>query len=627
MSEIQAVKLNKFFGDFHLLSDISFDIESGERVGLVGPNGCGKTTMLKIISGSEGYDSGSLIVNRRRRTGLLEQLPEYPPQLTVRQVLFEAFEPIERMGEQLALLESEMANGKAIDLNAYGTLQTAFENAGGYDLELKYNKMTAGMNIPPDMQERPFMSLSGGEKTRVNLARIMLGDTDILLLDEPTNHLDIDSVEWVEEYLKTFKGAVLIVSHDRYFLDKVTTRTLEINDGQVTSWAGNYSFFVEKKQELAAQLELAAKRQEKEINRLQTSADRMKIWGLGNKKVMKKAFNIERRIERIERIKTIRKQRSVKGGFNIAARSGDEVMVLEGLSVGHDEQAPLVTDFSAMVFRGERIAILGANGTGKTTLLESLLRNISLLSGDIYIGTGVKTGYLPQQVVFDRPDRNMVDTMLYATNCSTQEARDRLAAYEFRGEEVFKEISVLSGGERTRLKLCMFMYDKINTLLLDEPTNHLDILSRQWVEDAIDDFSETMLFVSHDRYFIDRFATRIWMLEDGKITDYIGTYEEYRAHVRTKKQVQSANRERERKQNRQNASDKSLVGANSKARAKILQEKTRAAQRLEQSIAKIDEQMAQCSAEDYVRLGELFESKQQLELELLELYEQIEQAD
>ena len=336
----------------------------------------------------------------------------------------------------------------------------------------------------------------------------------------------MDSIEWLEEYLKSFRGTVLIVSHDRYFLDHVTTRTLELRDGEIISWPGNYSYFAEKKDELARQLEAAKRRQDKEIARLEKAVGNLHLWAfMGNDALHKRAFSMQKRIDRMERIQTIRKERKLKNQFNLAEQSGEDVFAIEHLSAGYS--TPLVRDFSAMVYRGERIAILGPNGCGKTTLLTTLLGRLPALSGAVYEGVGVETGYLPQVVQFDHPERDLVDTLLYETNCTPQEARDRLAAFAFRGEEVFKTVSVLSGGEKTRLKLCLFMYNKINTLFLDEPTNHLDILSREWVEDAIDDFSETMLFVSHDRYFIDRFATRIWLLENGSITDFQGGYQEF----------------------------------------------------------------------------------------------------
>ena len=626
MAEISVQGLNQYFGERQVLRDLSFDLAPGERVGLVGPNGCGKTTLLRILAGEEEYESGTVSIAKGARLGLLEQLPVYDPDTTVREVLWQAFAWLEDMGREMHRLEEDMAAGKDVDLDRYSRLQTAFELGGGYDLDVAYDRMTHGLKIDPEMQGRPFMSLSGGEKTRVNLARLMLSGTDLLLLDEPTNHLDMDSIEWLEDYLKSFRGAVLIVSHDRYFLDHVTTRTLELRDGTILSWPGNYSYFAEKKDELARQLEAAKRRQDKEIARLEKAVGNLHLWAfMGNDALHKRAFSMQKRIDRMERIQTIRKERKMKNQFNLAAQSGEDVFAIEELSSGYG--APLIRDFSAMVYRGERIAILGPNGCGKTTLLTTLLGLLPPLHGIVYTGTGVEVGYLPQVVQFDHPERTLVDTLLFETGCSAQEARDRLAAFAFQGETVFKTVDVLSGGEKTRLKLCLFMYRKINTLFLDEPTNHLDILSREWVEDAIDDFSETMLFVSHDRYFIDRFATRIWLVEDGHILDFEGGYQDFLAWRERRRQVESAQREREKKlASGEKVPEKppKAAAVNQKEREKRRRERARRIAAIEERLPELEEEMAACEGGDYVKLGELYHSKESLEDELLALYEEAE---
>ncbi|MBQ6711471.1 MAG: ABC-F family ATP-binding cassette domain-containing protein [Clostridia bacterium] len=627
MAEISVQQLHKYFGEHHVLKGLSFDLQPGERASIVGPNGCGKTTLLKIIAGLAEHDGGVVAINKASRLGRLEQLPVYDPDTTVKEVLWQAFAYLEGMGEEMRRMEALMADGQEVDLDRYSRLQTAFEDGGGYDLQVAYDRMTGGLKIDPDMQGRPFMSLSGGEKTRVNLARLMLSGTDLLLLDEPTNHLDMDSIEWLESYLKSFRGTVLIVSHDRYFLDNVTNRTLELRDGQIVNWPGNYSYFVEKRDELARQLEAAKKRQDKEIARLEKAVGNLHLWAfMGNDALHKRAFSMQKRIDRMERIQTIRQERKMKNQFNLAAQSGEDVFAIENLSVGFDK--PLVQDFTSMVFRGERIAILGPNGAGKTTLLTTLLHLQTPLSGRIYDGVGVQPGYLPQNVHFDHPERNLVDTLLFETNCSTQEARDRLASFNFKGDDVFKTVSVLSGGEKTRLKLCLFMYQKINTLFLDEPTNHLDILSREWVEDAIDDFSETMIFVSHDRYFIDRFATRIWLVEDGKIVDFLGGYKEFKEQRERQLQSEAAMREREKKAAKAEKPAKEDKPKSENVRSREAEKRKKARQKeiaaLEKQLESLEEQMAACPAEDYVKLGELFKEKEAAEEALLLLYEEEE---
>ena len=626
MAEISVTQLNKYFGEHHVLQDISFELFKGERVSLIGQNGSGKTTLFKILTGRMDYDSGSLYINKNGRVGLLEQLPEYPEEVTVREVLLSAFEHIFDAERRMRELEEKMDSDPTA-MDAYAKLTVAYETMGGYEYMTQYNIMTNGLDIPPEMQDRPFMSLSGGEKTRVNLARIMLSGTDILLLDEPTNHLDLDTIRWLENYLKTYKGTALIISHDRYFLDEATNRTLELEDGKITSWPGNYSYYVDRKAELREQLEAAKKRQDKEIAQLAFTVERMKGWGLGNKKVMKRAFAMEKRLDRIERIETMRKTRKMTNRFSMADASGDEVYNIVDLACGYDKK--LVEDINALVLRGERIALLGPNGCGKTTMLRTILGQLAPMGGVVMEGVGVKTGYLPQVVSFDHPERNLVDTLLYETNCSTQAARDRLAAFGFRGEEVFKTVNVLSGGEKTRLKLCLFMSDSVNTLFLDEPTNHLDLASREWLEESIDDFSETMIFVSHDRYFINRFATRIWQVEDGKILDYTGNYDEFlkkREVERLRELAQQNNAPKKEAEPKKEKEKPQQKGGNLKQLEKQRKERQKEISRIEKRIEEIDRETEE-KQEDYMLLAQLVEEKEQLEERLLELYEAEEEAN
>ena len=590
MAEITVNQLNKYYSDFHLLQDISFEVYPGQRVGIVGPNGCGKTTLFNILTGKEPYDSGELSLREGARVALLDQLPEYPADTTVRQVLMQEFDEISAMGDELRALEQKMADGPSRqDLDRYARLQTAFETAGGYELEVKYNRMTNGLDIPREMQDRPFMSLSGGEKTRVNLARVILMETDILLLDEPTNHLDLHSIEWQE--------------------------------GKLTIYPGNYSYYVDKKQERMEQLEAAKRRQDKEIERLSFTVERMKGWGMGNAKLMKRAFAMEKRLERIERIQTIRREHKMKNKFKEAGRSGDEVYYLVGLQAGY--QRPFHQPLDRTVLRGERVAVIGNNGCGKTTLIKTLLGQVTPYAGRVYEGAGLRVGYLPQVVEFAHPERSILDTMLYETNLDVQDSRNRLAAYGFQGETVFKEVSVLSGGEKARLKLCIFMNSEINTLFLDEPTNHLDILTKEWIEDAIDEFSETMIFVSHDRYFINRFATRIWAFENGEVHDYIGTYEEYqesRRRQEAQRQSMPAPKPAEKKEKAMPARKESREGR------KMRRELEKAIAQNERRLEALEAEMEQCGS-DHVKLAQLYEEKEALEETLLEQYEQQEQLE
>lgn len=623
MAEISVIKLNKYFSDFHLLQNISFQLYAGQRIGIVGPNGCGKTTLFNIITGVEPFESGDLVIRENARIALLDQLPEYEENVTVREVLMQAFDDISALGREMREVEAQMLeHTDSATLEKYAMMQTMFENAGGYELEVKYNRMTNGLNIPESMQNRPFMSLSGGEKTRVNLARVILAQTDILLLDEPTNHLDLHSIEWLEDYLASFKGSVLVVSHDRYFLDRAVNTILELQDGAITEYPGNYSAYIDRKQEVMAQLEAAKKRQDKEIARLEKAVDDLHLWAfMGNDKLHKRAFSMEKRLARIDRVQTMRKEHKMKSKFKEADRSGDEVFYLLGAQVGYDKAFNV--PFDATVLRGERVAIMGDNGCGKTTLINTLQGKHVPFGGRVFAGAGLRVGYLPQNVEFSHPERNIVDTMLYETRLDVADSRNRLAAYGFRGEGVFKEVSVLSGGEKARLKLCIFMNSEINTLFLDEPTNHLDILTKEWIEDSIDEFSETMIFVSHDRYFINRFATRIWEFEGGEIHDYVGTYEQYQE---SKKRIAAQNQSMIEPQEKPKKKENLQAKTNIKESRRQKREVEKQIEISEAELEKILEDMGNFS-HDHVKLAELYAQQEKCEAELLELYEKQESLD
>lgn len=620
MPDIIVQNLNKYFGDFHLLKDISFEISPGQRVGIIGINGAGKTTLFKILTGELDFDSG-VVHASAKKIGILDQLPVYPSHMTVAEVLWQAFAHLEVMSTRMKELEKlmEVVHTKEV-LDEYAQLQQRFELEHGYDAQVLYAKMTNGLKIPKEMQERTFMSLSGGEKTRVNLARTMLLGTEILLLDEPTNHLDLQSIEWLETYLETFKGAAIVISHDRYFLDKTTNVTIELEEGKSRCYNGSYTTYMEVKEQERQALEEAKKRQDKEIARLEFTVERMKGWGLGNKKVMKRAFSMEKRLNRIERIQVMRKQHKMKNKFSAASRTGDEVYYFDKVGIGYDSL--LIEDFTALVLRGERIAILGENGCGKTTLLKTILGDRDAQRGKVVEGAGLRTGFLPQEITFDHPERTVLDTLLYTTNLPTADCRDRLGAYGFRGEDVFKTVGVLSGGEKTRLRLCVFMNDAINTLVLDEPTNHLDVLSREWLEDALDDFDVTMLFVSHDRYFINRFATRIWMVEDGRVTDFVGSYEEF-VELRQRQEPTPKPKAEPVKPSEPKQEKKPQKGLSYNDKKRLRE--------LELAVAKIEKELAFLETEadkhaaDYEKLAQVLDAKEAAEISLLEHYEELDQ--
>ena len=599
-----------------ILDGLTFQVDSGERVGLLGKNGCGKTTLLRILTGQLDWDEGEVVLAPDKRVGLISQIPVYPAGYTVEDVLDTAFRPLREMEEEMEQLAARMERGEdPALLRRYDQLTAAFEAGGGYDTDTRKNKVCSGLQIGPGMREQLFDRLSGGEKTRVNLGRLILEDTDILLLDEPTNHLDLKATEWLEEYLDKFKGTVLAVSHDRWFLDRVVDRVIEIQEGKAEFYSGNYSFYVvEKERRYQEKLKQYEKEQAK-IQQLEKAAEQLRIWAYsGNDKIFKRAQSMEKRIERMRTTDRPTRERKMEVCFGEREFRGDEVLTIKGLSKSFGQRA-LFSGVDLEVVGGERIALLGDNGTGKSTLIKILMGEEGPDEGKIRMGPTVKIGYLPQIIHFDHPERSLLDTMIYELDCTAQTARNRLASFKFRGEDVFKPVSALSGGEQSRLRLCMLMDEKINLLILDEPTNHLDIQSREWIEEAVEEYEGNLLFVSHDRYFIDRFATRVWVLEDGQVTDFRGSYGEYRA-ARERKQAQAvpapaaAPAEKKEKPRRPGGT-------------KNLEKEVAAAER---AVAKAEEQMYELglqieeAASDYLKLQELYEQREALEEEILKLY-------
>ena len=610
--------VKSFDADDNILDGLTFDVQAGERVGIMGRNGAGKTTLFRILTGEIGYDSGEVIFAPGKKVGLISQIPKYPAGYTVEQVLRTAFAGLEKLKRQLSELEAQMgAHPSREVLTQYDALMDRFTTGGGYETEVDLQKVVNGLNIPPEMRQREFTMLSGGEKTRVNLARLLLEKTDILLLDEPTNHLDMKSVEWLEEYILRFKGTVLTISHDRYFLDRIVQRIVELRGGKAEFYTGNYSAYVVEKQ---ARFDLQLKQYEQEqakLKQLGYTVERMKGWGINNRSLYRRAMSIQHRMERIEKTERPVTEKQLKLRFEEKDFFGDEVFTIRDLGKSFDDKT-LFDHVELEVKGGERIALLGDNGAGKSTFLKILLGETLADHGKIKFGPTVKTAYLPQIIHFDHPERTLYDTMLYEKNCTPQVARDRLGAFLFQGEDVFKTVANLSGGEQSRLRLCMLMDEKINLLILDEPTNHLDIASREWIEAAVEDYEGTLLFVSHDRYFVDRFATRIWVLENGTIQDYPCGYEKYRsilAHEAEKPKAAPVKAEKKEK-------------AKTKGGDKALEKKLRAVERdiekQEALVAEFEPQI-EAAASDYQELTRLLAEKEAAEAQLEALMEQWEQ--
>ena len=620
MVDISVKDLNKFFviGE-NLLQGLSFDIQEGECVAILGRNGCGKTTLFKILTGEMDYDGGEVYVNPNKKLGLISQIPKFPAGYTVEDVLRSAFSVLTATKKKMEALEAAMAQGATQEqLREYDTLVNRFQSGGGYEMDVDVDKICNGLGITAQQRPQLFESLSGGEKTRINLARLLLEKTDILLLDEPTNHLDLNSVEWLETYINGFKGTVLAISHDRYFIDQVADRVIEIVDGHGEFYSGNYSFYMEEKQ---ARFDLQMKQYEQEqakLKQLGYTVERMKGWGINNRTLYRRAMSIQHRMERIQKTERPKAERTMKASFGEKDFSGDVVFKMKNVSKAFGDRV-LFSDVNLNVEGGERIALLGDNGTGKSTFIKCLLGEEDC-GGKIQFGPTVKWGYLPQIIHFDHPERSLYDTMLYEKNLTPQQARDRLGAFMFQGEDVFKTVGTLSGGEQSRLRLCMLMDEKINLLILDEPTNHLDIASREWVEAAIEEFEGVLLFVSHDRYFIEKFAERIWLLENGTIRDFPCGYRKYRsileheAQARQLPAVQAAPKPKK---------DKPRSG--SKDSDKLVKKLEREIEKQEKMVADLEVQI-QNAASDYQELNRLLGEKETAEEALLELMEQWEAA-
>ena len=620
MIDISVNNLEKSFEVGKKLFDsLSFTVNSGEHVAILGPNGCGKTTLFRILCGEELPDEGEAVVAPGKRIGLISQIPVFPRGWTTEDVLRDAqrrlLEISGRLEELSALMERDASPAL---LQEYDRLSDEFRRRGGWEMDSERSRVAGGLAITPAMRSQPFDTLSGGERTRVNLARLILEDTDILLLDEPTNHLDLHATEWLEDYIRHFKGTVLAISHDRYFLDVAVQRCIEITEGRAEFYSGNYSFFVAERQRRFEEKLRQYEKDQAKIEQLQRAADRLHLWAfMGADKLHKRAFSMEKRIERLSRSEKPTEARKLSAKFREREFAGDEAIVADGLEKSFSGRV-LFSGVSLEVTGGERIALIGDNGAGKTTFLRLLMGEETPDAGYIYRGPAVRTAYLPQIVRFSDESRSMLDTMLWDCRAQPQEARDRLAAFGFRGEDVFKRVSTLSGGEKSRLRLCMLMGSQINLLILDEPTNHLDIASREWIEDALSDYTQTLLFVSHDRYFIEKFATRIWTLENGRFTDFHGPWREYGAW-RERQSVFRQSAEKEQKKEKRDTRPARPANAE------------REIAKAEREIAAVEEKLAALAREeaenasDYQKLMELDTQKEALEEKLMALYEKWEE--
>lgn len=624
MIEIEIKKLEKMYGGHLVFDDINFTVKSGEKIGFIGANGCGKTTLMRILAGEETADNGEIFRRKGLKCGYLAQMPSYPQDVTVKEVLMEAFGDIFPLKSQMASMEAEMGLGHGDTeklLEAYGRVQERFTALGGYEVDEHLNRIIVGMSFSETFLNRAFMSLSGGEKTKTMLGKMLLEAPDVMLLDEPTNHLDIKTLEWLETYIKESTSAMIMISHDRYFLDHTIDKVVELERGKTVEFLGNYSTYMTHKEELRILQEAQFKQQEKKIGEMEEAIKRFRDWGTraDNEAMFKKAKAMEKRIERMDKVDKPTQNRQIQLNIEATGRSGKEVVVLKNAVVGYD--TPLFKSEEFTLRFGDRLVLLGDNGTGKTTLFKVIQEQMSLLSGEIKRGASLKIGTLDQEIFFDSGDKNILTYYREETLLSEGDSRQRLAKYLFTGEAVFKKVSSLSGGEKVRLKLALLMEEEINMLLLDEPTNHIDIPSRETLEQALINFTGTILFVSHDRFFIEKVATKVAEVDGGQLITYAGPY----AYYKEEKEKLSGQMNAKSEEKPVDEDQPLTVGGKQVSKDRQLQTQLK---KLERQLEKVEDEIScveetiethkkdlEDDTKDYVALGEINEKLKAKEAE------------
>ncbi|EEM79759.1 ABC transporter ATP-binding protein uup [Bacillus thuringiensis serovar pondicheriensis BGSC 4BA1] len=614
--------VTKSFGGNIIFENISLEIKNGERVGLVGRNGSGKTTIFQLLTGMESLDAGAIHMKKGTRIGHVAQIPKFDESMTVYEVLSSAFKIEKELEREMRTLEKDMAEEQGSSvlqklMERYGIIQEKFAFLGGYEIEANIMKVANGLQVT-ELFPRSFLELSGGEQTKVSLAYMLLQKPHLLLLDEPTNHLDLFAVEWLEQFLKEYNGTVMVISHDRYFLDEVVTKIFDLEDGEIHVYHTNYSQFVEEKEERLLQEFQAYQEQQKKIKKMKEAIKRLREWANQanppNEGLHKRARSMERALERMQKLKKPILERKQMGlQFEGQDRSGKDVVVIKEVSKGFADH-PLFNEVNLHVRFQERAAIVGRNGTGKTTLLKLLLEQIEPDAGEIRIGSSVKIGYLSQHAYGNRKS-NVLEAFREYVAVTEGEARHILAKFLFYGPAVFKKVTQLSGGEKMRLRLAQLMYQDINFLILDEPTNHLDIESREVLEEALEQYNGTILAVSHDRYFLNKLFEKTYWIDERKLFEFAGNYAWARQKWEEKLETQVIKQQRQ--------------GRKSMETVPVKKKEVRNIEEIETELMHVEEDIytLECKMEhvvDVEMLEQLYEEKMKKELLRAELYNELE---
>jgi len=536
MLEIVLNNVSKSYGNKKILKDVSFEVKTNEKVALIGSNGCGKTTILRMISREENPTTGEVYTRKDAKIGIISQYPnEELNDKNVKSILYSAFNELNKLKERLDQEEKKLQEGIDLEktINKYTKLQEEFIKKGGYEIDSKLDKLVAAFHVE-NLLDKDFGMLSGGEKTIISLINILLKEPDILLLDEPTNHLDINMLEWLEKYLSTCDKTIMIVSHDRYFLDKVTTKTILIDNGKEEIFHGNYSYYLKENEERVMREFNEYKNQQKQIEAMKAAIKRLKEFGKlaypCGENFFRRAASIEKRLEKIEVLDKPKNNENINLSFKVEQRSGNDILSFDkfSLSIGEKE---LLKNTKCFIKYQEKVCIMGPNGTGKSTLIKEIIKG----NKEIKLGSNIKIGYIPQNITFEDENISVIEEARKYFIGYEEHLRSALTKFLFYSEGIYTKLNKLSGGERLRLKLFTLMQQDSNLLILDEPTNHIDINTKEILEEALKEYKGTVIMVSHDRYFINKVATRIIMIEDKKLVSYIGNYEDYKREQERKK--------------------------------------------------------------------------------------------